>query len=83
MLAVPQIEDALKPENNSSFGDRKWLWYIVLTFPVTIVALMAYGLWEYLYKRRYIKALFGVKAGNEKGEDMELADWASRRSSLS
>lgn len=82
MLAVPQIEDALKPENDSSFGDRKWLWYIVLTFPVTIVALAAYGLWEYLYKRRYIKALFGVKAGNEKDEDVELA-LVSRRSSLS
>jgi heme/copper-type cytochrome/quinol oxidase subunit 2 len=72
MLAVPQIEEALKDGNDDSFGHSKWLWYVVLAIPVTIFALLAYISWEYWYKRKYIKSLFG-EAGNGKGDDIELA----------
>ncbi|KAK5662161.1 hypothetical protein OQA88_8066 [Cercophora sp. LCS_1] len=70
MLAVPQIEEALKPENDTSFGDRKWLWYIALTIPITVLALLVYVCWECLYKRRYLKSLFG-EGGNGEKEDEE------------
>ncbi|KAK1752985.1 hypothetical protein QBC47DRAFT_387502 [Echria macrotheca] len=63
MLAVPQIEDALKPENDGSFGDQKWKWYIVLAIPLTVAALVIYAVWEFLYKRKYLKALFGERDG--------------------
>ena len=66
MLAVPQIEAALDPEKSSTFGDAKWLWYVVLAIPITIVALLAYAAWEYLYKRKYLKSLFS--GGGEKGD---------------
>jgi hypothetical protein len=55
MLAVPQIEDALDASKDHSFGDEKWKWYIVLTLPLTGVALIAYAIWEWGYKRRYLK----------------------------
>lgn len=72
MLAVPQIEDALKEENDGSFGTSKWLWYIVLAIPVTVVALLAYASWEYWYKRKYIKSLFGA-VGNRREGDLEMS----------
>jgi heme/copper-type cytochrome/quinol oxidase subunit 2 len=73
MLAVPQIEEALKPENNASFSDRTWLWYIVLAVPITVVALLVYISWEYLYKRKYLKSLFG-ESGSEKNDEVEMLD---------
>ncbi len=69
MLAVPQIQDALKPESNSSFGDDKWMWYIALALPITAVTLVSYAAWEYLYKRKQLKMLF--RAG-DKGHDVEM-----------
>jgi hypothetical protein len=74
MLAVPQIEDALKGENDGSFGTAKWLWYIVLAIPVTVFALLAYAAWEYGYKRKYLKCLFGA-TGKAKEDDIEMSAW--------
>jgi len=95
MLAVPQIEKALdgpdKPDtpdnpnipNGGTFGDSGWLWYIVLAIPVTVFALVAYASWEYGYKRKYLKSLFGATS-NEKFDDIEMmSDMESNRSSLS
>ncbi|KAK3349557.1 hypothetical protein B0T25DRAFT_548409 [Lasiosphaeria hispida] len=81
MLAVPQIEKAL--DDYGSFGDAKWLWYVVLALPVTFFALLAYAAWEYLYKRKYLKSQFGAES-HEKEDDMEMmSDLESNRSSLS
>ena len=79
MLAVPQIEDALKGDRDKSFGDDKWLWYIALAVPITVVTLLAYFAWEILYKRRYLKSLFdsGPRkrgAGREQGFELRELD---------
>ena len=82
MLAVPQIEAALDPEKSSTFGDAKWLWYVVLAIPITVISLLAYAAWEYLYKRKYLKSLFSGggekgdgKGGNGGGSMMEMEMW--------
>ncbi|KAK1830136.1 hypothetical protein QBC39DRAFT_331863 [Podospora conica] len=68
MLAVPQIETALDGDHEKSFGDSKWLWYIVLAVPITVVTLLAYFAWEYCYKRRYLEGLLGGGRGKGSGE---------------
>ncbi|GAB1314523.1 hypothetical protein MFIFM68171_04733 [Madurella fahalii] len=78
MLAVPQIQEALSPERDANFTGNKWLWYIVLAIPVTVAALLAYIAWEYFYKRKYLKSLFGER-GNRADEGTELSDLESGR----
>ncbi|KXX75724.1 hypothetical protein MMYC01_207797 [Madurella mycetomatis] len=78
MLAVPQIEEALAPERDTNFADNKWMWYIVLAIPVTVVALLAYIAWEYFYKRKYLKSLFSERGIGTDGAT-ELTDLESGR----
>lgn len=78
MLAVPQIEDALSPEKDASFVDRKWLWYIVLALPITVAALLAYIAWKYFYKRKYLQSLF-AEGRDQKEEEVEMSDLEAGR----
>ncbi len=74
MLAVPQIEDALKPENDS-FGDKTWLWYVVFAIPLTVATIAAYAAWELLYKKRQLRSFFsGRKRESGKDADLELGE---------
>jgi hypothetical protein len=57
MLAVPQIADALNDKNDQRFMGRKWAWYIVLTLPLTVFVLLGYIIWEWGYKKPYLKRM--------------------------